>query len=137
MKQSNSHGDMKDVFDLQKFTSLYIEDNGKWRYLYHTTFFDLPRLVSEPVIVSDFFVKEVSVTEMLSLIERKVSLEWFVDRTMGTALIRKSDNKFQVYYEVERGLPDQIVGTYPDIKSAVLMKLRKDLWAIQVQNIKD
>jgi hypothetical protein len=124
-------------FDLIKFTEQYLDDSKKWFYLYYRTFFDLKELVDVSIDIEQFFVQEVSVSEMLSIIEANVSLDWFLAHKRGAAYIRFKDQKFEVYYEGERGSPDEIIGHYNDLRTAVLVKLKKDLFWISVKLIKD
>lgn len=124
-------------FDLNTFTEAYIKDAGKWSYLYYTTLRDLKDLLEEPVDITQYLVKEVSVSDMLAIIESAVGLAWFVNNDNGAALIRESADGYELYYRGERDMEDQILAKDTNLRNIVLLKLRKDLFWIRVQNIKD
>ena len=124
-------------FDLNAFTEAYIKDAGKWSYLYYTTLRDLKDLLDEPVDITQYLVKEVSVSDMLAIIESAVGLAWFINSNNGAALIRESAGGYELYYRGERDMEDQVIAKDSNLRNIVLLKLRKDLFWIRVQNIKD
>lgn len=124
-------------FDLLKFTEKYLEDGHQWHYLYNDTFYELKDLVDGPIDVTQYLVKEVSLSEMLAIIESRVTLDWFLTNDRGAAYVRKNDGQYELYYEGERGMGDQVVATGPDLRSIIVQKLRRDLSSVGVQLIKD
>jgi len=55
----------------------------------------------------------------------------------GAALIRKIQGGYELYYQGERGGHEEIIAKNSNLREIALLKLKKDLFWIDVQNIKD